>query len=135
MAVTCALMGNYNTYYDNDSQLLFAGSLLDGSAGQWYSSLVDPTSIRLPPSYTLDSFMQELEDFFGGGITLQSRERSLDILRQTGRVSELAISFQNITSTFSPRWSDHPLINVFSTKLKEVVRFELTARGSIPATF
>ena len=64
------LMGNYNTYQDNDSQLLFAGSLLHGSAGQWYSSLVDPTLLRLPPSYTLDSFMQELEDFFGGGIIL-----------------------------------------------------------------
>ena len=129
------LMGNFNTYGDNASQLLFAGSLLEGSAGQWYSTLVDPITLLLPPSYTLDSFWQELEDFFGGGVTLQSRERSLDVLRQTGSVSELAISFQNITSTFTPRWSDHPLIYVFSKKLKEVVRFELTARGSIPATF
>ena len=128
-------MGNYNNYGDNESQHLFAGSLLDGSAGQWYSSLVDPISIRLPPPYTLDSFMQKLEDFFGGGVTLQSRERSLDVLRQTGSVSKLAVAFQNITSTFSPRWSDHPLIYVFSKKLKEVVRFELTARGSVPATF
>ena len=129
------LMGNYNTYGTAESQLLFAGSLLEGSAGQWYSTLVDPSTLLLPPSYTLDSFWQELEDFFGGGVTLQSRERALDILRQTGSVSELAISFQNITSTFTPRWSDHPLIYVFSKKLKEVVRFELTARGSVPATF
>ena len=128
-------MGNYNTYGDNESQLPFAGSLLDGSARQWYNSLVDPISAKLPPSYTLDSFMQELEDFFGGGVTLQSRERSLDVLRQTGSVSELAIAFKNITSTFSPRWFDHPLIFVFSKKLKEAVRFELTAKGSIPATF
>ena len=78
------LMGNFNTYGDNTSQLLFAGSLLEGSAGQWYSTLVDPT-LLLPPSYTLDSFWQELEDFFGEGVTLQSRERSLDVLRQTGR--------------------------------------------------
>ena len=28
------LMGNFNTYGDNASQLLFAGSLLEGSAGQ-----------------------------------------------------------------------------------------------------
>ena len=101
-------MGNFNTYGDNASQLLFAGSLLEGSAGQWYSTLVDPTILLLPPSYTLDSFWQELEDFFGGVVTLQSRERSLDVLRQTKSVSELAISFQNITSTFIPRWSDHP---------------------------
>ena len=56
-------------------------------------------------------------------------------LRQTGSVSKLAIAFQHITSTFIPRWSDHPLIYIFSKKLKEVIRFELTARGSILATF
>ena len=97
------LMGNINTYGDNASQLLFAGSLLEGSAGQWYGTIVDPVTLLLPPSYTLDSFWQELQDFFGGGVTLQSRERSLDVLRQTGSVSELAISFHNITSTFNPR--------------------------------
>ena len=64
------LMGNFNTYGDHASQLLFAGSLLEGSAGQWYSTLVDPITLLLPPSYTLDSFWQELEDFFGGGVTL-----------------------------------------------------------------
>ena len=129
------LIGNHNTYTEPESQLLFAGSLLSGSAGQWYHSLVDPNTLKLPPHYTLDIFFQELEDFFGGGITLQSRERSLDILRQTGTVSELAIAFQNITSTFSPRWADHPLIYTFSKKLRESIRFELTARGSIPDIF
>ena len=93
------------------------------------------TTTRLPLSYTIDSFIQALEDFSGGGNTLQSWERALDILRQTGSVSELAIAFQNITSTFSPRWYDHPLIYVFSKKLKKVIRFELTARGSLPTTF
>lgn len=47
----------------------------------------------------------------------------------------MAIAFQNITSTFSPRWLDHPLIYLFSRKLRENIRFELTARGSIPTTF
>ena len=64
----------------------------------------------VPPSYTFDIVLQELEDFFGGAITLQSRERSLTVLRQTGTVSELAIAFQTITNAFRPRWSDHPLI-------------------------
>ena len=67
------LIGNHNTYTEPESQLLFAGSLLSGSAGQWYHSLVDPNTLKLPPHYTLDIFFQELEDFFGGGITLQSR--------------------------------------------------------------
>ena len=89
----------------------------------------------VPASYTFDIFLQQLEDFFGGAITLQSRERSLILLRQTGTVSELAIAFQTITNAFRPRWSDHPLIYVFSQKLKEVVRFELTARGALPLTF
>ena len=77
------LICNYSTYGDHATQLLYAGSLLEGSAAQWYSTLVDPATLLLPPSYTLDSFWQELEDFFGGGVTLQSRERSLDVLRQT----------------------------------------------------
>ena len=96
------LMGNHNTYQDFESQLMLAGSLLAGSALQWYLSLIDPVTIRLPPSYTIDSFIQELEDFFGGGNTVQSRERSLDVLRQTGSVSKLASAFQHITSTFIP---------------------------------
>ena len=129
-------MGTNNDIYTNSrDQILYAGSLLDGQAGEWYLSLVDPHTFHVPSFYTLDSFLQELEDFFGGAITLQSRERSLIILRQTGSVSELAIAFQTITNNFNPRWSDHPLIFVFSQKLKEVVRFELTSRGSVPDTF
>ena len=129
------LNGNHNTYTESESQLLLAGSPLIGSASQWYSSLVDPHTLKLLPHYTLDNFFAELEDFFGGAVTLQSRERSLEILRQTGTVFELAIAFQNVTSTFIPRWSDHPLIFIFSRKLKEAIRFELTARGSIPTLF
>ena len=129
------LMGNPHTYTDSASQLLYAGSLLTGQAGQWYISLIDPTTLRISPDYTLASFFQELQDFFGGGVTLDSRERSLDALRQTATVSDLAISFQNIANTFSPRWPDHPLIYCFSRKLKEAIRFELTARGSLPTTF
>ena len=49
--------------------------------------------------------------------------------------SSLAIAFRNITHTFSHRWPDHPLIYVFPKKLRENIRFELTARGSIPTTF
>ena len=129
------LIGNHNTYTDSASQLLYTGGLLSGSAYQWYQSMVDPSTLQLPPTYTLDLFFQEMAEFFGAGITLQSRERSLDVLRQTGTVSELAIAFQNITSSFIPRWPDHPLIYVFSKKLREGIRFELTARGPLPTTF
>ena len=129
------LTGNHNTYTDSASQLLYTSGLLSGLAYQWYQSLVDPATLQLPPHYTLDIFFQEMADFFGEGITLQTRERSLDVLRQTGTVSKLAIAFQKITSSFNPRWPDYPLIYIFSNKLREAIRFELTARGPLPTTF
>ena len=96
---------------------------------------MDPVTQKLPPSYDLILFFKELEDFFGGAVTLQSHERALRSPRQTGSVSELAIAFQNSVHTFSPLKADHPLIFTFSDKLREIIRFELTARGSIPTTF
>ena len=48
------LMGNHNTDGDSESLLMIAGSLLVGSAVQWYLSLIDTGTIRLPPSYPLD---------------------------------------------------------------------------------
>ena len=128
------LVGNRNTYLDARSQLLYAGQLLQGPTYQWYRAIVDPNTIQLHPSYDLTRFFEELEDFSGGAFTLHSRERSPDMLRHTGTVSELAIAFQNITHTFSPRWPDHPLTYLFSRKLKEYIRFELTAPGSLPPT-
>ena len=126
---------NFDRYNNTQDQILFAGSLLKGLAGTWYEALVDPITYRISPSYSFESFLQELDDFFGGGVNVQTLERSLINLRQTGTVSELAIAFQNITNTFRPKWPDHPLIFIFSQKLKEVVRFELTGRGSPPSVF
>ena len=83
------LVGNRNTYPDSESQLLYAGQLLDGPAYQWYQSMVDPDTFQLPLSYDLHRFFQELEAFFGGAVTLHSRERSLDLLHQTSSVSDL----------------------------------------------
>ena len=77
------LVGNRNTYPDSESQLLYAGQLLEGPAYQWYQSMVDPNTFQLHPSYDLHRFFQELEEYFGGAVTLHSRERSLDLLRQT----------------------------------------------------
>ena len=112
-------VGNRNTYIASESQILYAGQLQKGLAYQWYQSIVDPNIIQLPPSYDLACFLQELEDFSGGAVTLHSRERSLDMLCRTGSISDLAVAFENITHTFHPRWPDHPLIYLFSRKLKE----------------
>ena len=72
-------MTNYDTYIDSQTQILYSGSLLTGHARDWYESLINPNTLLLPPSYTFDTFLQELEDFFGGGVTLKSRERSLTV--------------------------------------------------------
>ena len=135
MKVFRFLHGNPHTYTTSQIQLLYADSLLTRAAGQWYRAHIDLTTLQLPPSYDLGLLFKELEDFFGRAVTLQSRERALKALRQTRSVSDLAIAFQNITHTFSPLWSDHPLIFIFSDKLRENIRFKLMARGSIPTTF
>ena len=111
---------------------MYAASLLQGPAQQWLETLIDPTSDTLPPHYTQDIFMRELTAFFGGGITQASLEHSLDDLRQTGTVSELAIAFQNIVNTFTPRWTDSAAIYFLSRKLKDAIRFELGKKGDIP---
>ena len=61
------LVGNQTTYHNSETQLLYASSLLSGSAGQWYHSLLDPVTLLLPTTYDLPRFFTELEDFFGGG--------------------------------------------------------------------
>ena len=62
------LVGNKHTYPDSESQLLYAGQLLEGLAYQWYQAIVDPITTLLLPTYDLARFFQELEDFFGGAI-------------------------------------------------------------------
>ena len=72
---------------------------------------MNPSTNRLPLNYTLDSFLLEMRDFFGGGVNTLTLERDLANLRQTGSVSDYAIKFQNITNCSHPRW---PNILVFS---------------------
>ena len=62
---------------------------------------------------------------------MASREHSLDDLRQTGSVPALAIAFQNIINTHVPRWNVSTSIYFFSRKLKESIRYEITARGNV----
>ena len=40
--LTHFLRGNFNTYFDNRSQVMCAGALLSGPAAQWYETLLDP---------------------------------------------------------------------------------------------
>ena len=127
--------GSPARFHDDYSRLLYSGSSLTGAARKWYEGLMDPSTNRLPPTYTFDSFLLEMLNFFGGGVNTLTLERDLDNLRQTGSVSDYAIKFQNITNCFHPRWPDHPLIFQFSLRLNSLVRTELIGRGSPPLTF
>ena len=79
--LTHYLQGNFNTFFDDQSRLMCAGALLSGLAQQWYETLIDPITSAFPNHYTLDAFLDELTAFFGGGLTMASREHSLDDLR------------------------------------------------------
>ena len=50
------LVGNKHTYPDSQSQLLYAGQLLEGPVYQWYQAMVDPVTTLLPPEYDLARF-------------------------------------------------------------------------------
>ena len=129
------LSGSPARYRDDFSKILYSAAILTGPARKWYEGLLDPATHHLPPSYTFEGFLLEMADFFGGSVNIINLERDLRNLRQTGSVSEFAITFQNITNCFHPRWADHPLIFEFSGKLKEGIRYELTGRGALPLTF
>ena len=86
------LKGNHNTYFDAQSQVMYASSLCQGLAHEWILTLIDLDN--LPDHYTLDSFLAAMTAFFGGGVT-RAFQDSLDDLRQTGTMSDLAIAFQN----------------------------------------
>ena len=132
LKITQAIRGNLIT--EQVQQIDYASGALQGDAAVWFQGLLGPNGL-ISPLYTLDIFLDELERYFGGAITLQTREKALADLRQTGSVTELAIAFQNITNTFSPRWPDHPLIWAFSLKLKSDIKYELFSRGAIPVVF
>ena len=117
------------------TRVMFTLTKLEGAADKWLLNHVHPDTNLLPAHWDFMEVLSELQLFFGGAATLQSRERDLRTLRQTGSVSNLAIAFQTITQSFNPRWGDHPLIFIFSEKLKENIRFELASRGIIPARF
>ena len=129
------LRGNGNTFFDDQSQVMYAGSLLQGPAQQWLETLIDPVTVNLPDHYTLDLFLDELTSFFGGAATIASRENDLDDLRQTGTVVQFAVAFQTIINTFNPRWTDSAAIYVFSRKIKEQIRYLVAGKGNVPTTF
>ena len=93
LKLTHYLWGHQTSYPTPQRRLLYSASLLLGAAEQWLITHVDPTTTLLPSSWDVDMLFSELENFFGGATTLQSRERDLRALKQTGLVSDLAIQF------------------------------------------
>ena len=59
--------GSPGLYDTASKQLLYAGNLMAGPAAVWYNSQVDPSTLHLPPSWDLSTFLAALDAFFGGG--------------------------------------------------------------------
>ena len=93
---------------------MFTLTKLEGAADKWLLNHVHPDTNLLPAKWDFMEVLAELQFFFGGAATLQSRERDLRTLRQIGSVSDLAIAFQTITQSFNPHWGYLPLIFIFS---------------------
>ena len=70
LRVTQFIGANIETYATTQDQLVYVGSLLVGKAREWHDALVEDDTFLPPPSYTFQSFIQEMDDFFGGGVTL-----------------------------------------------------------------
>ena len=51
------LGSNMDAHIDSHNQILFAGSLMDGSVASWYESLIDQSTYHVPSTYTFDSFI------------------------------------------------------------------------------
>ena len=60
------LSGSPARYHDDSSRILYSASTLTGTARKCYEGLMDPLTNRLPPTYTFDSFLIEILNFFGG---------------------------------------------------------------------
>ena len=135
ITVTQFMKGKTLSYATEEDRCMGAGALLTGPAREWYQSRCDFATAVLPPTYTLTQLLRELVEFFGTGVSAAAHVRNLKALRQTTTVSQLAIDFQIISNTFIPPWTDHALIYVFSDKVKEGVRFQLTAQGGVPLVF
>ena len=60
--------------------VLYAAGLLSRAAKQWLLTHIDPDTQLIPANYDLARLFAELQNFFGGAATLQSRERDLRAL-------------------------------------------------------
>ena len=72
---------------------MFTLTKLEGAVEKWLLNHVHPVTTLLPANSDFTEVLAELQLFLGGAATLQSRERDLRALRQTGSVSDLVIAF------------------------------------------
>ena len=73
LKLTHYLWGHQTSYPTPQRRLLYSASLLLGAAEQWLITHVDPITTLLPSTRDVDTLFVELENFFGGAATLQSR--------------------------------------------------------------
>ena len=64
------------------TRVMFTLTKLEGAADKWLLNHVHPDTNLLPANWDFTEVLAELQLFFGGAATLQSRERDLRALRQ-----------------------------------------------------
>ena len=79
LKLTHYLWGYQTSYPTPQRRLLYSASLLLGAAEQWLITHVDPITTLLPSTRDVDTLFSELENFFWGAASLQSRERDLRV--------------------------------------------------------
>jgi Ty3 transposon capsid-like protein len=122
------------------SKIVFAGSYLGGSPGDWWHALFqryqEATSNGSSPSPEFTSFAlfsQSLTRSYGDPDLKGTMERRLYTLPQISSVANYAAEFQLIAG-YLPGWNDEPLIFHYKSRLKESIKDALVHEKPYPKT-
>jgi Retrotransposon gag protein len=122
------------------SKIVFAGSYLGGSPGDWWQALFqryqEATSNGCSPPPEFSSFAlfsQSLTRSYGDPDLNGTMERRLYSLRQTSSVANHAAGLQLIAG-YLPGWSDGPLIFHYKSRLNENIKDPFVHEKPYPKT-
>jgi hypothetical protein len=109
-------------FYNDRHKVLYAASLLRGTAFSWIQPYLD---MDHPPTWLTDFglFTAEINKVFGEPHALDTAARSLDNLKQTGSVADYAAKFRRLAIIL--QWGDGPLTYLFYRDLKDEVKDEI----------
>jgi Retrotransposon gag protein len=118
--------GQPSKFQNDRFKVIYAASLLRGTAFSWFQPYLDMTN---PPAWLSDFalFTAEINKVFGDPELRISAARSLDRLRQTGSAIAYAAEFRRHATILN--WEDEPLAHRFYQGLKDSVKDEIVRFG------